>query len=214
MEILPDVREVPDADAEEISRLRLAIEQGRATMEDKVMWHKHLFKSRVVQAQRYTDILERDEELLVRMFHIYLKDTMGILQRVQNAETDRTGAGPEGISIFQDNVLQRADAIRGISERLGVNNMHVIGARVSRDALETYARIFLLAKPRLVTAFGLREQGTGARTQIVAAQELINQCLHAWGFTELVRDGRRRRLQVDIGGYRIAVQKRYEGFIA
>ena len=216
MEVLPDVREVADAEGEEIARLRRCIERARATTEDKVMWHKHLFKTQIVRVRRYTQLLENDGDLLCRMFKTYLKDMMGIMQRVHNVSTERDGTVPTGLSIFQDNKAERADYIRGICTRLKLNNMHSTGGRVTLEDMEANADFFLRSKSQLVAAFGLREQGSGKKTGAAAAQDLLNQCIRMWGFTELVKDRRKRKrvngVEVDVANYHLATQQRYEGF--
>ena len=208
-----DYHEIRDVSAQQQADLQKLIERGAASSNDKVRWLKGNFARNIVR-----DVAAIDPEIVAGMFQTYARKQMAIQIRLDNKRAERQPAEVDRLlSIFQDNTAQKLEAIRAITDMLGIQGSWEVGAQIERAVLAKSCQKVLEMRKDLQTTFDLRIRETKRRDSLKKGLELLNSVFRRWGYTEVMPEGPRKRAKVkgkseDIRDFAVAESEQYRGF--
>ena len=206
-----DYHEIPDASEPQYAALHAAVQRGQASAEDKLIYLKAKFRWDVVpRADQLGDLAQQ-------MFQAFARNQLGIERRILNHRVEKQVVG-SALNVFADNVAEKAETVRGLCQQLGILDTCAVGSQIERAVMEKSCEQVLQMKANLKETFDLRlRESGGKRNTLKRGLEVLNQVFHKHGFTEIVADGGRKRLQtggrrVDTGAYTVREQSAFLGF--
>ena len=206
-----DYYQIPDVNKVEHNALRLLVERGQASADDKLLYLKGKFRWEIV---RTADDLG---DLAPKMFETYARDQLGIERRIMNHKAEKQRVD-DALNIFMDNTAEKAEAVRGLCQQLGILDTCAIGAMIERSVMEKSCSQVVAMRSQLKETFDLRlREAGGKRATLKRGLELMNSILHKHGFTEIAAEANRKQARVagrkkNVTGYTLQESSAFPGF--